>query len=84
MCSLAIVAPVLLEYAGVLRRTVTVGEGTIVICTLGTLREGPAIAFLLIGSVAMMLSASFFIGRMRDALNLANDASTSRRGTCNA
>jgi serine/threonine-protein kinase len=71
MCCLAIVAPVLLEVAGVLPRTVTVGEGAIVIRTMGTLREGPAVAFLVVGSVAMMLSASFFIGRMRDALNLA-------------
>ena len=71
VCCLAMIIPVFLEYAGVLPRTVTVQEGAIVIRTLGTLREGPAIAFLTLAGVVMTLSACLFIARIRDALSAA-------------
>jgi serine/threonine-protein kinase len=69
LCCLAMVAPILLEAAGILPRTITVQEGAIVIRTLGVLREGPVIAFLAIAGVAGTLAASFFIAQLRDALS---------------
>jgi eukaryotic-like serine/threonine-protein kinase len=71
LCCLVMVVPVLLEYTGVLPQTVTVREGAIVIRTLGTVREGPAIFFLTVAGVAMTLSACLFIARIRDALSAA-------------
>jgi serine/threonine-protein kinase len=68
---LAIIVPVLLEQAGILPRTVSIHEGALVIRTLGTLREGPTITVLVIAGVAMTVSASLFISRMRDALSHA-------------
>jgi serine/threonine-protein kinase len=69
LCSLAMVAPILLEAAGVLPRTVTVEDGAIVIRTLGALRQGPVIALLAIAAVASTLAAAFFIAQLRDALS---------------
>jgi hypothetical protein len=68
LCCLAMVVPAVLEYAGVLPRTVTVQEGAIVIRTIGTLREGPAIIFLVIAGISMTLSSCFFVGSIRGAL----------------
>jgi serine/threonine-protein kinase len=68
----AMIMPVLLEALGVLPRTVTVRDGAMVIRTLGTLREGPAMAFLTIGGVVMTVSACWFIGQIRDALSHAD------------
>jgi hypothetical protein len=68
---LAMVVPVLLEVLGVLPPTVTVTPGAIVIRTLGTLRPGPTLAFLVLAGLASALSACFFIGSLRDALDRA-------------
>jgi eukaryotic-like serine/threonine-protein kinase len=68
---LAMIVPIALEYAGVLRRTVTLRDGEIVIHTLGAPREGPMMAFLTIAGVAMTVSGCFFIARLRDSLSTA-------------
>jgi serine/threonine-protein kinase len=68
---LAMAGPFVLEAAGVLPRTVTFERGAITIHTAGTLREGPTMAFFAASALASMLSAAFFIARIREALSRA-------------
>jgi hypothetical protein len=65
------IVPVVLELCGILPRTVSIVDGTIVIRTMGTLREGPTLALLTFSSVAMTVAACWFIGQSRDALSRA-------------